>query len=76
MQSEGAQRAVNSRAEAICKSANSMIVGSLAGGEYVVHPRVLRVSAHAFVDPKNYKAMLAQHLHQVLEKAFWQNQGR
>lgn len=75
MQSEGAQHAVNSHADGICKAANSMIPPSMSGGEYVVHPRVLRVSAHAFVDPNNYRAMLAQHYHQVLEKAFWQKQG-
>lgn len=76
MRGKEAQEAVGRRADDICDSANAMIGGSLIGGEFVVHKKLLRVSAHAFVDPDNYKAMLAQHKHQVLEKAFWQNQGR
>ena len=76
MRGQGAQSAVHSHAKEVCDAANSMISGSLEGGGYVVHDRVLTVSAHAFVDPVNYKAMLAQHRHQVLEKAFWKTQGR
>ena len=76
MRGRGAQEAVNGMARSICDSANSMVPSSLADGRFVVHPRILTVSAHAFVDPINYEARLAQHRHQVLEKAFWRNQGR
>lgn len=74
MQSSQAQEAVNSRAQAICDMANAM--HHTRGAGYVLHPRVLRVSAHAFVDPANFKARIDQHYHQTLEKAFWANQGR
>lgn len=77
MQGQEAQAAVNKYAEKICSTANLMRGSrSEAAAVYVVHPRVLRVSAHAFVDPANYEAMLAQHYHQTLEKAFWEVQGR
>ena len=76
MRGPGAQYVVGRKADAICEAANAMVPPSLSGGRYIVHPRVLRVSAHAFVDPENYKANLAQHYHMVLEKAFWQEQGR
>lgn len=69
MKSEGAQAAVNRIAQSICDSANFMSVKD--GSRYVVHPRVLRVSAHAFVDPDNYAAVLDEAEYLTLEKAFW-----
>ena len=73
MKSDGAQEAVNSRADAICDGANSG--AAVEGATYVVHPRVLTVSAHAFVDPANRAARLDEHYHQTLEHAFWGAQG-
>lgn len=73
MKSEGAQEAVNSRADVICGAANSD--SATPGARYVVHPRVLTVSAHAFVDPDNYAARLDEHNHMTLEHAFWGAQG-
>lgn len=73
MKSEGAQEAVNERAHAICDAANSE--SATPGAEYVVHPRVLTVSAHAFVDPANFEARLDEHFHQTLDHAFWGAQG-
>lgn len=69
MKSEGAQAAVNRVAQSICNSANMTAVKD--GAEYVVHPRVLRVSAHAFVDPANTAAVLDEAQNLTLEKAFW-----
>lgn len=73
MKSDGAQAAVNERADAICDAANSG--RHMPDAEYIVHPRVLTVSAHAFVDPANYAAMLDEHFHQTLDHAFWGAQG-
>ncbi len=73
MQSEGAQEAVNDYAQAVCDAANSAHVTRHA--RYVVHPKVLRVSAHAFVDPDNYEARIDEHYHQTLDKAFWAASG-
>lgn len=76
MKSKGAQEAVNSHAQAVCDAARYMYGSSTQDvAEWTVHPRILRVSAHAFVDPVNYQAILAQRYHQTLEKAFWATQG-
>lgn len=69
MQSEYAQALVNAKAQAICDTANNMSITK--GAEYVVHPKVLEVSAHAFVDPVNYAARLDESKHMTLDKAFW-----
>ena len=45
-----------------------------AGG-YVVHPRVLDVSAHAFVDCTGFATVIDNNKHATLKKAFWANQG-
>ena len=77
MKSEGAQEAVNIRAEEVRRAAQYSAGGTTgAFAEWVVHPKVLRVSAHAFVDPANYAAILAQHHHGALEAAFWSTQGK
>lgn len=69
MKSEYAQALVNGVADSICESANATHVTK--GARYVVHPRVLEVSAHAFVDPENYAARLDEAHHMTLDKAFW-----
>ena len=73
MKSDGAQELVNERAQGVCDTANS--THRTYGARYVVHPRVLEVSAHAFVDPDNYAARLDEHYHQTLDKAFWASAG-
>lgn len=69
MKSEYAQALVNEKANAICELANA--THTTKGAEYVVHPRVLEVSAHAFVDPANYRARIDEAYHQTLDIAFW-----
>ena len=73
MKSDGAQELVNDRAQAVCDVANS--AHRTYGARYVVHPRVLEVSAHAFIDPDNYAARIDEHYHQTLDKAFWSAAG-
>lgn len=69
MKSEGAQAAVNSVAESICGTAN--MIAANPDAAYVVHPRVLKVSAHAFVDCDNRAAVMDENENLTLEKAFW-----
>lgn len=79
MRNENSQRLVNEVAERICDTANSEMSETLkaaddAGG-YVVHPRVLDVSAHAFVDCTGFATVIDNNKHATLKKAFWANQG-
>lgn len=69
MKSEGAQEAVNKAAQSICDAAN--IIAANPEANYIVHPRVLKVSAHAFVDCENYPAYMDENENYTLEKAFW-----
>ncbi len=75
MQSDGAQRAVNDVAARIRDSANSMSGLSQDGHGYVLHPRVLRVSAHAFVDCGGDAARFDNYRNDTLQRAFYANQG-
>lgn len=72
MQCDNAQKLVNKIANNVCETANGM---SSTHDLYVVHPRVLRVSAHAFVDCDGPHAVKSNHKHNTLQKAFWANQG-
>ena len=76
MQSENAQAIVNSRGSDICGSANDLAEDNLYGHGYVLHTKVLDVSAHAFIDCGGTSATFDNYHHDTLQKAFWQNQGR
>lgn len=67
MQSENAQNMVTTVAQNICRSANA----SNPGCNFVVHSRVLKVSAHAWVDPADYHTRCEEAYHGILEQAFY-----
>lgn len=75
MKSEGAQRMVNEAAQRVCDGANSMSGLSSHPHGYVVHPRILTVSAHAFVDCGGDTSRFDNHRNDTLVKAFYESQG-
>lgn len=76
MKCESAQSMVNSSAEAIREAANANSRTYYRyGPAFTVHPKVLRVSAHAFVDPTGITGCLAESRHECLSQAFWTKQG-
>lgn len=77
MKSEAAQQAVTDAANKICERACSLVPDKKKNTppKFVVHPRVLSVSAHAFVDCASQYARNYQAKHNVLEKAFSESIG-
>lgn len=77
MRNERSQELVNKVANNIAEYANSTMSPSLSDRSvgYVVHPRVLTVSAHAFVDCGDYLAMIDTSKYDTLARAFWFEQG-
>ena len=75
MQSERAQEMVTGIAQRMAADANGMSGLSSSPHGYVVHPRVLGVSAHAFVDCGGDTARFDNHKNDTLQKAFYANQG-
>lgn len=77
MKSERAQQAVTDAANKICERACSLVPDKEKSTppKFVVHPRVLTVSAHAFVDCASPYARNYQAKHNVLEKAFSESMG-
>lgn len=77
MKSEAAQHAVTDVANKICARACSLVPDKKKNTppKFVVHPKVLTVSAHAFVDCASPYARNYQARHNVLEKAFSESMG-
>lgn len=74
MKSEGAQRIVTEKAQAIADACNASAGLSAEGYGYVVHPRVLTVSAHAFVDCGGIESIIDNHRNGTILSCFWENQ--